>query len=80
MFWTVCHGLPRRQSFAAEASSAMPLTRSGVLPGSTSPDTAHDVSKEIFSPTAKNGVESAVVEWREAALQKLGGQAPHAPR
>ncbi|EKM82032.1 hypothetical protein AGABI1DRAFT_105407 [Agaricus bisporus var. burnettii JB137-S8] len=45
----------------------------GVIPGSTSPDTAHDVSQEILALLLKNGVEDVVVEWREAVLQRLAG-------
>lgn len=45
----------------------------GVIPGSTSPDTAHDVSQEILKLLLKNGVEDAVVEWREAVPQRLAG-------
>ncbi|KAK2460790.1 hypothetical protein APHAL10511_007260 [Amanita phalloides] len=45
----------------------------GVIPGSTSSDTAHDVSQEILALLLKNGVEGAVVEWREAVPQRLAG-------
>ncbi|KAI1794500.1 hypothetical protein LXA43DRAFT_107496 [Ganoderma leucocontextum] len=45
----------------------------GVLPGSTSPDTAYDVSQEILALLRKNGVEGVVVEWREAVPQRLAG-------
>jgi len=45
----------------------------GVLPGSTSPDTAHDVSQEILALLRKHGVEGVVVEWREAVVQRLAG-------
>ncbi|KAI0309190.1 hypothetical protein OF83DRAFT_1186441 [Amylostereum chailletii] len=45
----------------------------GVIPSSTSPDTAHKVSQEILTLLLKNGVEDAVVEWREAVLQRLAG-------
>jgi len=45
----------------------------GVIPGSTSSDTAHKVSQEILALLLKNGVEDAVVEWREAVPQKLAG-------
>ena len=38
----------------------------GVIPGSTSADTAHEVSQEILALLLKNGVEDVVVEWREA--------------
>ena len=45
----------------------------GVWPGSTSPDTAHDVSQEILALLQENKVEGVVVEWREAVLQTLAG-------
>ncbi|KAI5993685.1 hypothetical protein EDC04DRAFT_2910737 [Pisolithus marmoratus] len=45
----------------------------GVVPGSTSADTAHEVSKEILALLQKNGVVDVVVEWREAVLQRLAG-------
>ena len=48
----------------------------GVIPGSTSSDTAHEVSQEIFTLLLKNGVEDAVVEWREAVPQRLAGPPP----
>ncbi|KAG6375897.1 hypothetical protein JVT61DRAFT_2765 [Boletus reticuloceps] len=41
----------------------------GVLPGSTSPDTAHDVSQKILTLLVKNRVDGAVVEWHEAVPQ-----------
>ena len=45
----------------------------GVIPGSTSADTAHEVSQEILALLLKNGVEGVVVEWREAVPQRLAG-------
>jgi hypothetical protein len=45
----------------------------GVIPGSTSSDTAHEASKEILALLKENGVEDAVVEWREAVMQRLAG-------
>ena len=45
----------------------------GVPPGSTSADTAHDISQEILVLLRKNDVEDVVVEWREAVPQKLAG-------
>ncbi|KAI5981228.1 hypothetical protein EDD15DRAFT_428857 [Pisolithus albus] len=45
----------------------------GVKPGSTSSDTAHDVSQEILALLQKHEVEGIVVEWREAVLQRLAG-------
>ncbi|KAJ6616507.1 hypothetical protein B0H10DRAFT_2391937 [Mycena sp. CBHHK59/15] len=43
----------------------------GIIPGSTSADTAHEVSQEILTLLRKNGVDDAVVEWREAVPQRL---------
>jgi len=45
----------------------------GVIPGSTSSHTAHEVSQEILALLLKNGVGDAVVEWREAIQQRLAG-------
>ncbi|KAI5989238.1 hypothetical protein EDC04DRAFT_2873071 [Pisolithus marmoratus] len=45
----------------------------GVVPGSTSANTAHEVSEEILALLQKNGVKDVVVEWREAVLQRLAG-------
>ncbi|KAF5381360.1 hypothetical protein D9615_008320 [Tricholomella constricta] len=45
----------------------------GVSPGSTSSDTAHEVSQEILVLLREHGVEDVVVEWREAVLQRLAG-------
>ncbi|KAF9064852.1 hypothetical protein BDP27DRAFT_1425347 [Rhodocollybia butyracea] len=45
----------------------------GVAPGSTSADTAHEVSQEILTLLQKNGVDGAVVEWREAVPRRLAG-------
>ncbi|KAH7876924.1 uncharacterized protein C8R40DRAFT_1159842 [Lentinula edodes] len=45
----------------------------GVIPDSTSANTAHEVSQQILTLLQKNGVNSAVVEWREAVLQMLAG-------
>ncbi|KAF8826956.1 hypothetical protein HHX47_DHR5000643 [Lentinula edodes] len=44
-----------------------------VIPDSTSADTAHEVSQQILTLLQKNGVNSAVVEWREVVLQMLAG-------
>jgi hypothetical protein len=51
----------------------------GVIPGSTSSDAAHEVSQEILTLLREHGVKDAVVEWREAVLQRLAGPAlmPH---
>ncbi len=45
----------------------------GIVPNSTSSDTAHDVSQEILKLLKDHGVEDIVVEWREAVLQRLAG-------
>jgi hypothetical protein len=45
----------------------------GVIPGSTSSDTAHSVSQEILALLLKNEVKDVVVEWREAVTQRLAG-------
>ncbi|KAH9167356.1 hypothetical protein EDB89DRAFT_1997768, partial [Lactarius sanguifluus] len=45
----------------------------GVVPGSTSSDTAHEVSQEIIALLWEHGVKDTVVEWREAVLQRLAG-------
>jgi hypothetical protein len=47
----------------------------GVDPGSTSSDTAHEISQRILTLLGKHGVSDVVVEWREAVLQRLGGPA-----
>ena len=45
----------------------------GVLPGSTSTNSTHEVSQEILTLLQKNGVNDVVVEWHEAVLQRLAG-------
>ncbi|KAF8803527.1 hypothetical protein BYT27DRAFT_7235021 [Phlegmacium glaucopus] len=45
----------------------------GVIPNSTSSNTAHGVSQEILKLLQDHGVEDAVMEWREATLQRLAG-------
>lgn len=45
----------------------------GVKPGSTSSETAHDVSEQILALLRKNSVDDVVVEWREAEPQTLAG-------
>ena len=45
----------------------------GTKPGSTSSDTAHEVSQEILTLLGQHGVNDIVIEWREAVLQRLGG-------
>ncbi|KAJ7634708.1 hypothetical protein FB45DRAFT_865374 [Roridomyces roridus] len=45
----------------------------GIAPGSTSPDTAHDVSLEILALLERNKVPEVVVEWRDAVIQRLAG-------
>ncbi|WVO17507.1 hypothetical protein L204_105200 [Cryptococcus depauperatus] len=43
----------------------------GVIPGSISADTAHDVSQQILELLQKNGVEGVVVEWRETQPPRI---------
>ena len=38
----------------------------GIIPGSTSADIAHEVSKKTLTLLWKNGVDGAIVEWPEA--------------
>ncbi|KAH9054792.1 hypothetical protein EDB87DRAFT_1767442 [Lactarius vividus] len=45
----------------------------GVIPGSTSSITAHEVSQDILTLLLEHGVKDAVVEWREAVPQRLAG-------
>jgi hypothetical protein len=45
----------------------------GVYPGSTSSDTAHEVSQEILALLREHDVKDAVVEWRGSVLQRLAG-------
>jgi len=45
----------------------------GVRPGSTSANTAHDVSKQILALLQNHRVEGVVVEWRETVVQRLAG-------
>ena len=45
----------------------------GILPGSTSANSTHKVSQEILTLLQKNRVDDVVVEWHEAALQRLAG-------
>ena len=45
----------------------------GVWPGTTSSDTAHDVSQSILAILLESGVAGVVVEWREAVPQRLAG-------
>ena len=64
------HGPPGEEN---KGSLGPVVVRVGVSPGSTSPDTAHDVSHVILDLLRRNGVEDVVVEWHEAILQKLAG-------
>ncbi|KAF8324403.1 hypothetical protein F5887DRAFT_1024776 [Amanita rubescens] len=64
------HGPPGEE---AKGSLGPVVIWVGVIPGSTSSDTAHEVSQEILALLLKNGVEGAVVEWREAVPQRLAG-------
>jgi hypothetical protein len=45
----------------------------GALPGSTSSETAHEVSQQILALLHKNRIDDVVVEWREAEPHKLAG-------
>ena len=45
----------------------------GISPGSTSSDTAHQISRRILTLLRKHGIDDVVIEWREAVLQRLGG-------
>jgi hypothetical protein len=47
----------------------------GVYPGSTSTDTAHEVSQKILELLEKNGVKNIEVEWHEAVWWKATGPA-----
>ena len=42
-----------------------------VYPGSTSADTAHQVSQGILELLEKNGVEDVEVEWFEGVISRL---------
>jgi hypothetical protein len=44
-------------------------------PTTTTAENAHDASLDVRAPLKANGVESAVVEWYEGAVEKLSG--PH---
>ena len=46
-----------------------------VYPGSTSADTAHDVSKDILALLKLHGVDDVEVEWHEAVTEKASGPA-----
>jgi len=45
----------------------------GVIPGSTSADTAHVVSQEILTILLKNEINDTVLEWRESVPVRLAG-------
>ena len=47
----------------------------GVHPGSTSPDTAHEVSQKILELLEKSEVEDVEVEWHESVITRLAGPA-----
>jgi hypothetical protein len=55
----------------AEGSLGPVVIWISVIPGSTSADTAHNVSQEILALLLENGVEGVVVEWCEAEVQRL---------
>ncbi|KAI9447296.1 hypothetical protein F5148DRAFT_1301437 [Russula earlei] len=45
----------------------------GVKPGTTSSETAHEVSLEILGLLKDKGIEGVVIEWTESVLQRLAG-------
>ncbi|KAI9433422.1 hypothetical protein F5148DRAFT_1301893 [Russula earlei] len=45
----------------------------GVKPGTTSPETAHEVSLEILGLLKDKGIEGVMIEWTESVLQRLAG-------
>jgi len=45
----------------------------GVKTGTTSSETAHEVSLEILGLLKDEGIEGVVIEWRESVLQRLAG-------
>jgi hypothetical protein len=45
----------------------------GVRPGSTTADTAYEISQDILALLRKNGIVGVIVEWREAVPQTLAG-------
>ncbi|KAF7969808.1 hypothetical protein HWV62_25924 [Athelia sp. TMB] len=64
------HGPPGDE---AKGSLGPPVIWVGVYPGSTSPETAHDVSQEILAILLKHEVDDVVIEWREAVPQRMTG-------
>ncbi|EKM60139.1 uncharacterized protein PHACADRAFT_181981 [Phanerochaete carnosa HHB-10118-sp] len=64
------HGLPGEEH---KESLGPVVIWVSVIPGSTSSDTTHEVSREILTLLLKNRVKDAIVEWREAVLQRLTG-------
>ncbi|KAI0027716.1 hypothetical protein K488DRAFT_81018 [Vararia minispora EC-137] len=64
------HGPPGDE---AKGALGPPVIWVGVYPGSTSPETAHDVSQEILAILLKHKVDDVVVEWREAVPQQMTG-------
>ena len=67
------HGPPGEEE---KGSLGPPVIWMGVWPGSTSAETAHDVSQAILTLLEKNEVTEVVVEWREAVVQRLAGDIP----
>ena len=47
----------------------------GVQPGSTSPNTAHEVSQKILVLLQKHEVKDVELEWHESVITKLAGPA-----
>ena len=45
----------------------------GVIPDTTSSETAHEVSLEILGLLKDEWIEGVVIEWRESVLQGLAG-------
>ncbi|KAI6035569.1 hypothetical protein F5J12DRAFT_902356 [Pisolithus orientalis] len=62
------HSLPGEEE---KGSLGLVVIWIGVLPSSTSPETAHNVSQEILALLQKHEVEGVVVEWREVVAQRL---------
>ncbi|KAJ3744860.1 hypothetical protein DFH05DRAFT_1491159 [Lentinula detonsa] len=50
----------------------------GIPPGSTTVDIAHDASQKILELLHQNGVNDAVIEWRDAVVSRLSIPLPFA--
>jgi hypothetical protein len=68
---SVTHGLEGEKE---KGSLGLVVISVGVIPGSTSADTAHEVCQEIPALLLENDVDDVVVEWREAVPARLAGQ------